>query len=172
MNEYKLDTGNSGNDETLFGRCEAEVIQDVLNRYEIDRLPEGWSISKVESMPQLPAEMLGVAYENGMGGLSVDLCDEDDDIEEMMDQHMDPEMVCVVPYEQYPMDLIKAAPKMQDVLEVLCFEFEREGKISQVTYELAKRALAKAIGSEWPQGHGTTEYDNMPPMQFKKDGEA
>lgn len=126
----------------------------------------------IESSPQLPAEMLGVAYENVMGGLSVDLCEEDDDIEEMMDQHTDPEMVCVVPFDQYPMDLIKASPKMQEVLGHVCFEFERQGKIGQSTYEMAKRALAKAIGSEWPQGSGTTEYDNMPPMQFKKDGEA
>ena len=59
MARYKLDTGNSGNDEILFGDSVAEVTQDVLNRYEVDQLPEGWTIEEiVESLPA--SEHLGL----------------------------------------------------------------------------------------------------------------
>lgn len=69
-----------------------------------------------ESMPQLPAEMLGVVYENVMGGLSVDLCEEDMEIDELMEKHIDPELVCVVPHDTYPMSMIKAIPDMLTAL--------------------------------------------------------
>jgi hypothetical protein len=48
MVRYKLDTGNSGNDEILEGESRAEVLQDVLNHHEIDELPEGWTLEAVE----------------------------------------------------------------------------------------------------------------------------
>ena len=47
MARYKLDTDNSGNDEILVGDSVAEVTQDVLNRYEVDQLPEGWTIEEI-----------------------------------------------------------------------------------------------------------------------------
>ena len=47
MTRYKLDTGNSGHDEILFGNSVAEVTQDVLNFHEIDQLPEDWTIEEV-----------------------------------------------------------------------------------------------------------------------------
>ncbi len=48
MARYKLDTGNSGNDEILEGHSMAEVLQDVLNHHEIDELPEGWTLELIE----------------------------------------------------------------------------------------------------------------------------
>ena len=48
MARYKLDTDNSGNDEILVGDSVAEVTQDVLNRYEVDQLPEGWTIEVID----------------------------------------------------------------------------------------------------------------------------
>jgi hypothetical protein len=48
MARYKLDTDNAGCDEILLGDSIAEVTQDVLNRYERDRLPEGWTITEME----------------------------------------------------------------------------------------------------------------------------
>jgi hypothetical protein len=48
MARFKLDTGNSGNDEILEGETMAEVLQDVLNYHEIDELPEGWTLGAVE----------------------------------------------------------------------------------------------------------------------------
>ncbi len=47
--QYKLDTENAGCDEVLIGSSKDEVLQDVLNRYEIDELPEGWSIEEIET---------------------------------------------------------------------------------------------------------------------------
>jgi hypothetical protein len=47
MARYKLDTGNSGNDEILIGDSVAEVTQDVLNFHEVDQLPEGWTIEEI-----------------------------------------------------------------------------------------------------------------------------
>lgn len=44
---FQLDTENSGNDEILEGDSVEEVTQDVLNRYEVDTLPEGWSITPI-----------------------------------------------------------------------------------------------------------------------------
>ena len=51
MARYKLDTGNSGNDEILVGDSVAEVTQDVLNRYEVDELPAGWTIEFIDDKP-------------------------------------------------------------------------------------------------------------------------
>ena len=47
MARYKLDTGNSGNDEILVGDSIAEVTQDVLSYHEIDQLPEDWTIEEI-----------------------------------------------------------------------------------------------------------------------------
>jgi len=52
MAKYKLDTGNSGNDEILVGDSIAEVTQDVLNRYEVDQLPDGWTIEEITEEAQ------------------------------------------------------------------------------------------------------------------------
>ena len=45
--QYQLDTENAGCDEILVGDSIEEVTQDVLNRYECDELPEGWSITPI-----------------------------------------------------------------------------------------------------------------------------
>lgn len=45
MNSYKLDTDNCGCDEMLVGDSLEEVTQDVLNRYEVNELPDGWTIT-------------------------------------------------------------------------------------------------------------------------------
>ena len=47
MARYKLDTDNSGDDEILIGDSVAEVTRDVLNRYEVDQLPEGWTVEEI-----------------------------------------------------------------------------------------------------------------------------
>lgn len=52
MARYKLDTDNSGNDEILVGDSVAEVTQDVLNRYEVDELPEDWTIDLIDDSTQ------------------------------------------------------------------------------------------------------------------------
>ena len=56
MAQYKLDTDNSGCDEILTGDSIAEVKQDVLNRYECDKLPEGWTITEMEIRIQADME--------------------------------------------------------------------------------------------------------------------
>ena len=48
MARYKLDTDNGGDDEILVGDSVAEVTQDVLNRYEVDKMPEGWTIDLID----------------------------------------------------------------------------------------------------------------------------
>ena len=63
MARYKLDTGNSGNDEILFGDSVAEVTQDVLNRYEVDQLPEGWTIEEIAEPINEPVDYTAVATE-------------------------------------------------------------------------------------------------------------
>ena len=40
---WKLDTENAGCDEVLVGSY-GECLQDVLNRYELDDLPDGWTL--------------------------------------------------------------------------------------------------------------------------------
>lgn len=45
MTRFKLDTENAGCDEILVGDSREEVLQDVLNRYEVETLPEGWTIT-------------------------------------------------------------------------------------------------------------------------------
>jgi hypothetical protein len=54
------------------------------------------------SMPQLPGIVYGVAYEDVMGGVSVDVANHDDDelIESLMEKHTDLELVCIVPASQ------------------------------------------------------------------------
>jgi hypothetical protein len=49
MARYKLDTGNSGDDEILEGETRAEVLQDVLNHHGIDELPEGWTLEELDA---------------------------------------------------------------------------------------------------------------------------
>ena len=46
--KFKLDTENAGCDEILEGESIEDVTQDVLNRYEVDELPEGWTITTVD----------------------------------------------------------------------------------------------------------------------------
>jgi hypothetical protein len=48
MTTWKLDTDNDGCDEVLNGDKIEDVVQDVLNRYEIDTLPEGWTVYQIE----------------------------------------------------------------------------------------------------------------------------
>jgi hypothetical protein len=48
MARFKLDTGNSGDDEILEGETRADVLQDVLNHHGIDELPEGWTLEEIE----------------------------------------------------------------------------------------------------------------------------
>lgn len=61
MARYKLDTGNSGNDEILVGDSVAEVTQDVLNRYEVDELPQGWTIDLIPEVFSVQWEFMGPA---------------------------------------------------------------------------------------------------------------
>ena len=61
MARYKLDTGNSGNDEILVGDSVAEVTQDVLNRYEVDELPQGWTIDLIPEVFSVQWEFMGSA---------------------------------------------------------------------------------------------------------------
>lgn len=72
-----------------------------------------------ESMQQLPGSVYGVAYENAMGGVSVDPCLDDDEIEEMMESHQESELVCIVPADIYPMELIRNAPDLLSEIENL-----------------------------------------------------
>lgn len=44
---FQLDAENDGCDEILVGDSIEEVTQDVLNRYERDELPEGWTITEI-----------------------------------------------------------------------------------------------------------------------------
>ena len=44
---WKLDTGNTGDDDMLIGSYD-EVLSDVLYYHEVDALPFGWSITKVD----------------------------------------------------------------------------------------------------------------------------
>lgn len=48
MTRYQLDTDNAGCDEILEGDSIDEVTQDVLYRYEVDELPDGWTVSEIE----------------------------------------------------------------------------------------------------------------------------
>ena len=61
MARYKLDTGNSGNDEILVGDSVAEVTQDVLNRYEVDELPQGWTIDLIPEVFSVQWEFMSSA---------------------------------------------------------------------------------------------------------------
>jgi len=47
MARYKLDTGNSGDDEVLEGETRAEVLQDILHHHDIDELPDGWTLEEI-----------------------------------------------------------------------------------------------------------------------------
>lgn len=44
---YKLDTENSGCDEVLTGESIESATQDVLNRYDLEDLPPGWTITEI-----------------------------------------------------------------------------------------------------------------------------
>lgn len=70
MAKWKLDTGNSGNDEILEGFSRDEVLQDVLNHHEIDEMPEGWTLEEVEDVE---AEKTYYACCNVNGPISVEI---------------------------------------------------------------------------------------------------
>ncbi|KKN09857.1 hypothetical protein LCGC14_1042280 [marine sediment metagenome] len=41
---WRLDTGNSGEDDMLIGTHD-EVVADILHHHELDTLPEGWTLT-------------------------------------------------------------------------------------------------------------------------------
>lgn len=45
---YQLDTENAGCDEVMVADSIEEATQDVLNRYETDELPVGWSVVEID----------------------------------------------------------------------------------------------------------------------------
>ena len=47
MKQWKLDTGNDGEDEILYGETVEEIIDDILHYQDLARLPDHWSIEEV-----------------------------------------------------------------------------------------------------------------------------
>ena len=43
---YELDTGDDGNDDVLIG-TERQVLADVLSFFDIDELPEHWTLRRI-----------------------------------------------------------------------------------------------------------------------------
>lgn len=67
MDAYKLDTGNDGCDEVLFGESEEDVTADVLHHHDLDEMPEHWSLSLlycgIESAPPCDANTQHMRFE-------------------------------------------------------------------------------------------------------------
>jgi hypothetical protein len=45
---WMLDTGTDGDDDVLVGSLE-EVTSDLLEHFELDALPEGWELTRIEA---------------------------------------------------------------------------------------------------------------------------
>ena len=45
---WMLDTGSRGDDDVLVGSLE-EVTSDLLEHFELDALPEGWELTRIEA---------------------------------------------------------------------------------------------------------------------------
>jgi len=44
---WMLDTGSQGADDVLIGEFE-EVLQDILDYFEVEALPEGWELTRFD----------------------------------------------------------------------------------------------------------------------------
>lgn len=105
-----------------------------------------------ELTPQLPGIVNGVAYEDCMGGPSVDIVDDESDLEEAMDKHVDSEHVYIIPASHCSIDMLRVAPEMHEALKK-CLDAlynETHGKTDsywiKTVKEMSSKVLAKAIG--------------------------
>jgi hypothetical protein len=104
----------------------------------------------MEHTPQLPGSVYGVAYEDAMGGVSVDVCLDEDDVDELMEKHTDPELVCVVPAALYPMELIRNAPDLLAACEHLLLqvdEFNKHWKEYEFPHDTKLHGLAVCLNN-------------------------
>ncbi len=87
-----------------------------------------------ECVRQLPHATYGVAYEDAMRGISVDLCLEDECgtiPRELLDRHTDSELVCIVPASDVPLTLCLSAPKLFEALRWIYAHFEHRPGLAE-----------------------------------------
>lgn len=76
--------------------------------------------------PQLPGIVHGVAYEDVMGGPSVDIVDDASELEDAMDRRTDPEHVYIIPASHCSIEQINAVSEVLMVLQEIHDECDSE----------------------------------------------
>lgn len=106
----------------------------------------------IESKPQLPHTVFGVAYEDAMGGISVDLCLDASgktDPNELLSRHTDAELVYVIPTNSQAMNIVKHADELLAALIRIVNDTPVPGEDAVLTvagYNQACEAIAKVRG--------------------------
>lgn len=123
-------------DDGEYEECYSHVVRDEEPR---------------ESTPHLPGAAYGLAYEDVMGGVSVDLYLDEDDPQEVLANRDEAELVVVVSAGDSPPSVFDAAPDMLDALERVFDLIECNCGCNGVctetcTYSYVDRAIKKARG--------------------------
>ena len=102
--------------------------------------------NELNEFPQLPGVILGVAYQDAMGGVSVDIIDEDDEVDEVLEDYTDPELCAIVPLTSMnDIAKVKHAEKLFTALTDLVNEFHVSGKVTSAAEVFSKALLTLSI---------------------------
>lgn len=99
----------------------------------------------LEDFPQLPhGAVKGIAYTNVMGGPDIQLCLEDDDLDEIREQYDEPEEVNVLSEAIYPMELMVRSSRLLRAARQFIAEYQRGPQwVSQDTFDMFSRLVGE-----------------------------